>query len=57
MPVTYKKRTAGKVTPGSKEENDEIHDEIRQCFVFRNYCLSLLRPRGNTYEQQPIPGF
>jgi antirestriction protein ArdC len=57
MPVTYKKRTAGKATSETKEENDEIHDEVRQCFVFRNYWFVLAQTEGETHYEQAIPGF
>ncbi len=54
MPVTYKKR----VTSGAPAEGtEERDDEMRQCFVFRNYWFVLAQTEGETHYEQAIPGF
>jgi antirestriction protein ArdC len=53
MPVTYKKRMAGKTAP----ETTEGSEEMRQLFVFRNYWFVLAQTEGETPYEQAIPGF
>jgi len=57
MPVTYKKRTACKAASDPSEESGENQDEVRQCFVFRNYWFVLAQTEGVAPYVQPIPGF
>jgi antirestriction protein ArdC len=57
MPVTYKKRVTGKVAPQTSEESEEIQDEARQRFVFRNYWFVLAQTEGETPYEQAVPGF
>jgi hypothetical protein len=57
MPVTYKKRVAGKVASETIEGSEESQDEGRQWFVFRNYWFVLAQTEGETPYEQPIPGF
>jgi antirestriction protein ArdC len=57
MPVTYKKRVTGKAAPETSEESEEIQDDVRQRFVFRNYWFVLAQTEGETPYEQPIPGF
>ena len=57
MPVTYKKRVAGKAASETIPGSDESQDEIRQRFVFRNYWFVLAQTEGETPYEQPIPGF
>ena len=56
MPVTYKKRIARKAAPETTEETEE-NQEVRQCFVFRNYWFVLAQTEGETPYEQAIPGF
>jgi antirestriction protein ArdC len=56
MPVTYKKRIADKA-PETREETEGNQEEVRQCFVFRNYWFVLAQTEGETPYEQPIPGF
>jgi antirestriction protein ArdC len=57
MPVTYKKRIAGKTAPETTEETEENQEQVRQSFVFRNYWFVLAQTEGETPYEQPIPGF
>ena len=57
MPVTYKKRIAGKAAPEATEGSEESQEEMRQCFVFRNYWFFLAQTEGETPYEQAIPGF
>ncbi len=57
MPVTYKKRVTSKTPADSGENTEEIHDEMRQRFVFRNYWFVLAQTEGEMPYEQPIPGF
>jgi antirestriction protein ArdC len=57
MPVTYKKRIAGKAAPETTEGSEESQEEMRQCFVFRSYWFVLAQTEGETPYEQPIPGF
>ena len=54
MPVTYKKRVASEAPT---EGTEECHDEMRQCFVFRNYWFVLAQTEGETPYDRPIPSF
>jgi antirestriction protein ArdC len=54
MPVTYKKRVS---SDAPAEGTEECHDEMRQCFVFRNYWFVLAQTEGETPYEQAIPGF
>ena len=54
MPVTYKKRVPSDAPSRGTEER---HDEMRQCFVFRNYWFVLAQTEGETPYEQAIPGF
>jgi antirestriction protein ArdC len=54
MPVTYKKRVP---SDASADGTEERHDEMRQCFVFRNYWFVLAQTEGETPYEQAIPGF
>src|ERR1700688_345910 len=57
MPVTYKKRTADKAAAETNEEHKVNREEVRQCFVFRNYWFVLAQTEGETPYEQPVPGF
>lgn len=57
MPVTYKKRVTSSAPAESTEGTEESHDEMRQCFVFRNYWFVLAQTEGEIPYEQPIPGF
>jgi antirestriction protein ArdC len=57
MPVTYKKRIAGKAALETTEGSEESQEEMRQCFVFRNYWFVLAQTEGETPYEQPVPGF
>jgi antirestriction protein ArdC len=57
MPVTYKKRVRGKTVSETSEESEEIQDEVRQRFVFRNYWFVLAQTEGETPYEPAIPGF
>jgi antirestriction protein ArdC len=57
MPVTYKKRVAGKAAPETTEETEENQEEMRQLFVFRNYWFVLAQTEGETPYDHPIPSF
>src|SRR5258708_7561277 len=46
MPVTYKKGVRSKTPADSGENTEEIHDEMRQRFVFRNYWFVLAQTEG-----------
>jgi hypothetical protein len=57
MPVTYKKRVTGNTASETSEESEEIQDEVRQRFVFRNYWFVLAQTEGETPYEQAIPDF
>jgi len=57
MPVTYKKRATDKAAPETTEGSEEIQDEVRQRFVFRNYWFVLAQTEGEAPYEQPIPDF
>ncbi len=46
-----------KAPANSGENTEEIHDEMRQRFVFRNYWFALAQTEGEMPYEQPIPGF
>jgi len=57
MPMTYKKRVPFKTAVDSDEDTEEIHDEVRQRFAFRNYWFVLAQTEGEIVYEQTIPGF
>jgi antirestriction protein ArdC len=56
MPVTYKKPMSSSA-PAKSPDGEEIHEEMRQRFVFRNYWFVLAQTEGETPYAQPIPDF
>jgi antirestriction protein ArdC len=57
MPVTYKKCVTGKAASETSDESEEIQNEVRQRFVFRNYWFVLAQTEGEAPYEQAIPGF
>jgi len=55
MPVTYKKRTAGKVTPEAKEKTMRFMTRYGNASSSVTIGLSLLSPRGNTLRAAADP--